>query len=362
MLKSIQFIVSMRIRIKRLPLKTPVTVTDVARRANVSTSTVSLVVNGQFHRVSSETREKIEVIIQELGYTPNRIARYLRRQDTQTIGVITAGISHSVFGDIVEAIEEITVETGYQVLIARAENASKEPAVVKAMVSSQVSGVIFVSHSERMNNGAMETLTKAGIPFVCVNRWLENEDYNRVYWDNRQGIREAVAHLAGKGHRRIAYLGDMSENVSLRQVERRDGYLEEMNLRQFPTEGLVHNAGYLQTTQIIQKLLGLPLNQRPTAIVLEDDIMATGVYSVARAANIRIPEDLAVIGFSDREFAAYLTPSLTTVSLPVRDTGRLSASTLLQLLAEGPNSNRAPVNLRSSCYLVFRRSCGCTFN
>jgi LacI family transcriptional regulator len=95
--------------------------------------------------------------------------------------------------------------------------------------------------------------------------------------------------------------------------------------------------------------------------VLEDDTMAVGVYNAVRSAGLRIPEDLAVIGFTDREFAPYLTPSLTTVSLPVRDAGRLSASTLLRLLREPSNGNGyIPQTLQASCYLVVRRSCGCS--
>jgi DNA-binding LacI/PurR family transcriptional regulator len=338
-----------------------ITVVDIAKRAKVSTSTVSLIVNGHFHRVSPETRERVENIIQELGYSPNRIARNLRRQDTQTIGVITAAISHSVFGEIVEAIEEIAVENGYQVLIARAENDLREPAVVATMIDSKVSGVIFVSHSEKMSNAALHELSKAEVPFVVINRWLENEPFHRVYWDNRQGIREAVAHLAQKGHRRIAYLGDHPANLSLRQVERREGYLEEMQRRRLSTEGLLLQEGYVMTAQMCHRLLSLPPDQRPTAVVLEDDTMAVGVYNAVRSAGLRIPEDLAVIGFTDREFAPYLTPSLTTVSLPVRDAGRLSASTLLRLLREPSNGNGyIPQTLQASCYLVVRRSCGCS--
>ncbi len=340
-------------------MKTPVTVVDIARRAKVSTSTVSLVVNGHFHRVSPETREKVETLVKELGYTPNRVARNLRRQDTQTIGVITAAISHSVFGEIVEVIEEAMVEEGFQVLIARAEHDFREPAVVNTMISSQVSGVIFISHSERMNNDALHNLEASGIPFIVINRWLENEPFHRVYWDNRQGMRDAVAHLAGKGHQRIAFLGNRLDAISLRHVERLEGYLDEMQRRRLPTEGLILTEGYVAAAQMTTTLLAQPLQRRPTAIVVEDDLMAAGVIGAVRSAGLSIPEDVALIGFTDREYARYLTPALTTVSLPIRDTGRQSALNLLKLIKGENEPPPEPINLKSSCQLVIRRSCGC---
>ncbi len=319
----------------------PVTLKELAARAGVHPSTVSRVVNNDpVLRVSAETRARIEALLEETDYRPDVVARSLRLRHTFVLAMIIPDITNPLFANIFMGIEEVAGERGYGVILANTGgSAERERAHLKSLQARRVDGLILASVSLR--DPSVRWLRERGIKHVLVNRYSSEQD-PFVGADDFAGGTMATRHLIALGHRRIAHLAG-SPGVST-AVERRRGYLqalEDAGIR--PDRSLVIDSGYLEATgrQAMDRLLQLP--EPPTAVFAVNDMAAMGAHAAILDRGLRIPEDVAIVGYNDVPLAARLAPPLTTLRVPVRDFGRISAEMLLEQIQSGRSVGRRVV-------------------
>jgi LacI family transcriptional regulator len=329
-----------------------VTIDDVARGANVSRQTVSRVLNGK-GEISQTTRERVQAVIDELGYRPNLLARSLITRTTHTIGLVVPDISQPFFPEIARGIKDHAHAAGYQMLLAyTAEQPIQEVESLHQMREQRVDGVI-VANSRLDPETLAEALDGLG-PVVLTNRSLPGP-FGSVIWSGYEsGGRHLAEHLLERGHTRIGYLD--AEPSTTAGAQRFSGYVQalhaadiEFDERLVATAAATPQGGAAATRRL------LALDDPPTAIVAYNDIMAVGALHACHAAGRRLPADVAVVGFGDAPLAAWLTPALTTVQVPLHQIGQQAAALLLSLLrGEAPRT----VSIDVEPILVVRASSG----
>ena len=334
-----------------------VTIHQIAQAAGVSIATVSRVLTNSAHPVSTDTSRRVWQAADELGYRPNYVARGLRTEQTYTVGVITDDIVSDFTPPIVRAVQDRLKKDGYYCVIISADrNPDVQAEAVEDMLDRGVDGVVFV---ESWHHSALGLLEQAGKPYVYVHRQFEQTFYPSVVPDEFYGSRLAVRHLLDRGHRRIAYInGPQHYYVSDIRLE---GYRTELNLAGIAFDpGLVARgtwkveSGYQAMQTILQQ--GDP----PTAVFVANDLMAVGAIYAIQDAGLRTPQDIAIVGYDNREIAALVRPALTTVTLPCYEMGEEAAALLLRLLT--PNGHEAEQEERTELKvrgrLIVRQSCG----
>lgn len=307
------------------------TIKDVAARAGVSINTVSRVINDK-GEVSQETREKILEAIESLKFRPNSFARSLQGKKSHFMGQIVTDCTNPTNAQQIRAVQNITANQGYSVMLADTnEQHERELAAVELMVEKFVDG--FLITPLQFDNSHLFKLHQEGtVPFVLTNRLIEGLEVDAVLHDNFKGAYEATKHLIETGHTRIAYI------TSRRQVwtvkERLAGYraaLAEAKL-DYDEELVVQiNLDLESAFQATNYLLKLP--KRPTAIFAYNDFMAVGVIRALKEAGIRIPGDMALVGYDDIIYAQFLEVPLTTVRQPTQALGEAAAEVLLRRIA-----------------------------
>ncbi|HSR23744.1 MAG TPA: LacI family DNA-binding transcriptional regulator [Candidatus Eisenbacteria bacterium] len=319
----------------------PVTLKELAARAGVHPSTVSRVVNNDpVLRVSAETRARIEALLVETDYRPDGVARSLRLRQTFVLAMLIPDITNPLFANIFLGIEEAAGERGYGVILANtAGTAERERAHLRSLQARRVDGLVLASVSLR--DPSVRWLREQGIKHVLVNRYSSERD-PFVGADDLAGGRMATRHLVALGHRRIAHLAG-SAGVST-AVQRRRGYLAALAEAGIaPEPELVVESGYLEATgrRAMERLLRL--RRPPTAVFAVNDMAAMGAHAAILASGLRIPEDVAIVGYNDVPLASRLAPPLTTLRVPVRDFGRLSAEMLIEQIQSGRSVRRRVV-------------------
>lgn len=330
----------------------------MARRAAVSPATVSLVLSGRFRegrRVSEETQQRVLAAARELGYSPNHVARSLRQQRTGILALVTPGLS-SYYSDIILAAQRAAMEFGYVVNISIAPQPDTRRRSIELLHGGVADGVIVAHHANELREELRE-LRRRGIPTVAVQDRPPDRSIPAVRVDIDRGARLATSHLIGLGHRRIAYL---TVDPDEPQDGRLHGYraaLAEAGIR-FRRD-LVITTERAQTrlragAATARALLERP-GPRPTAAFVYNDLMAIGVLRSLTGAGVRIPDDIAVIGFDGIEWGAFTTPTLSTVAHPRREQGRIAVEMLCSLLA---GKAVRPVERVLPTDLIVRESCG----
>ena len=324
---------------------------DVAARAGVSYQTVSRVLN-QPGIVRPETRDRVLAAIAETGYTPNRAARALKTTSSSQIGLLTDG--SSLFGpsETVTAIETAAREAGYSVLLTTVGSGvagpAAEPSPGSSLIGSGVDGILVVAAHEGMQ--PVVAAAASTIPVLAVSAQSPaSSDAAVVGVDQRLGARSVVEHLARTGVRSIAHLAGPSDWFDARA--RLDGFVE--GLEGQGLDGVATAPGDWTPRSGYELTRELLASGPPQALFAANDMMAIGALHALHEQGLRVPEDIAVVGFDDTDCAAYLTPSLTTVSQPFAELGRLALHRLLELL-EDPEDPGPPPPL--SPRLVVRRS------
>ena len=329
-----------------------ITIDDVARAASVSRQTVSRVLNGK-GEISQATRERVQRVIAELGYRPNLLARSLITRTTHTIGLVVPDISQPFFPEIARGIKEHAHAAGYQMLLAyTAEQPMQEVESLHQLREQRVDGVI-VANSRLDPDTLAEVLEGLG-PVVLTNRSLPGP-FGSVIWSGYEsGARRLTEHLLERGHTRIGYLD--AEPATTAGAERFYGYLQALHAAEIDfddhllaTAAATPEGGATATRRL------LALDEPPTAVVAYNDIMAVGALHACHAGGRRVPADVAVVGFGDAPLAAWLTPPLTTVQVPLYQIGRLAADLLLSVLRGEPPRT---VSVDLEPILVVRASSG----
>ena len=304
----------------------PVTIADVARRAGVSTATVSRVLSG-LGGARPATRARIETAARDLGYRPSAIARSLKLRTTKTFGLIITNIENPYFPQLVRAVEDAARLDGYALLLCNAaDDPGRESFYLDLLVDRRTDGVIIAASSLGERHRAW--LREARIPIVLVNALARGVRLPSVTSDNRNGGFVAAAHLLDLGHRRLGVLtaGRRNADAPLRQVGVRDA-MSRAGLDPDALAMVVGDPGVVGGETAMSEML----DRHPgvTAIIAYNDLMAIGALRTVRARGGQVPRDVSVIGFDDVDVAAYVEPPLTTISQSTAELGRLAVRLLI---------------------------------
>lgn len=329
------------------------TMADVARRAGVSVSTVSHVVNGT-RFVKDATRRRVMDAIRATGYAPNTIARSLVTASTRSLGLAISAISNFYFTDLVSAIESSARAAGYMLLLADThDDPAEELRVVQALHQRRVDGVLLAP-ATGARGAALRYLTDLGVPAVLVDR-CASARFDQVGTENAGPTARLVAHLAGHGHTRIGLVAGLAKLHT--SAERRRGYRAGLRAVGLPYDpGLVADGGSHadRAGPAVERLLDRP--DPPTALVVANNHMTIGAMRVLRRRGVRVPDDLALAAFDDFEWADTFTPRLTTIAQPIAEIGAEAVALLLARLAD---PGHPPRTVRLPATFMRRESCGC---
>ncbi|WP_218131871.1 LacI family DNA-binding transcriptional regulator [Thalassobacillus cyri] len=313
-----------------------VTIKDVARKANVSISTVSRVLNNSGY-TSASVKEKVNKAVDELKFQKNMVATAMIKKQTSTFGLIIPDIKNIFYGELTRAIEDKAHQHGFNVILCNTDNnLEKEKEYLNFLLRKGIDGIIFSTPEINDRNIREVMKSRPDLPMVILGSKVQNVRLDEVLVDNVDGGYTATEHLIDLGHERIGYIGGQPDSYAT--VERLKGFKAAMEERALPLdknhikldEFKIHS-GYEKGKEILAE------NDRPTAIFAGNDAIAVGVYKAARELGIRIPEDLSVIGFDDSQFAEIVDPGLTTIRTPIAEMGEKTVELAVQIIKENKN-------------------------
>lgn len=305
------------------------TIKQIAQELGVHPSTISRALNpATRHMVGDDTRTRIEDAARKAGFAPNAIASSLRTGRSKLIGVFLPDISNMVFSPILKGVAEVLAGEGYATIVSDlSATQGTDPAMVFDLVSRRVEGAILATVSR--NDDLVERCLAEGLPVVLVNRAEGRTRASSVTSDDIQGMRLAMEHLHGLGHRRIGHLAG-PQTLSTGHLRLR-GFREAAEGWDLPPEATPHvecpsysrGAGAAATQALLAERRDL------TAIVAANDLLALGAYEAIAGAGLRIPDDISVVGHNDMPLVDLVSPALTTIRINHRDLGREAACLLM---------------------------------
>ena len=325
---------------------------DVAHRARVSIATVSRVLN-KSQKVVPETRAAVEQALRDLGYRPSRVARRLRMKagNAHLVGLIIPDIQNPFYAEIARGVEDVAYKNEYALLLSNSDdNLEKERFYLNVMRSESVDGLVLPPFDE--SDAAVVEMVRSGMPVVCVDRSLARVKTDLVEVDNYRGAVEAVTHLLDKGHQNIGLIEGRTQVSTSR--ERRRGYLDALAARGIAARKELMRAGdFKQASGRVLANELLDLRKPPTALFVLNNLMAVGALAAVHQRGLRVPQDVAILGFDDLPWAEALDPPLTVVRQPAYEVGRQAMELLLKRIAE---PERPPVTVRLLPELIVRKS------
>ncbi|MCL4119425.1 UNVERIFIED_CONTAM: hypothetical protein GTU68_046565 [Idotea baltica] len=302
---------------------------DVAQLAGVSTATVSRALMNP-EKVSVSTRKRVETAVLEAGYSPNTLARNLRRNESKTIITIVPDICDPYFAEIIRGIEDAAVENDYLVLLGDSgQQKKRESSFVNLVFTKQADGMLLLGTDHPFDVSKPEQ--KNLPPMVMACEFAPELELPTVHIDNLTSAFEAVNYLAQLGHKRIAQISGPTTATLCKF--RQQGYqqaLRRAGVSMNPAYSTVGDFTFEAGAQAVRQLLALP--EQPTAIFCHNDAMAIGAIQEAKKLGLRVPQDLSIVGFDDIQFAQYCDPPLTTISQPRYEIGRQAMLMMLDLL------------------------------
>jgi DNA-binding LacI/PurR family transcriptional regulator len=320
-----------------------ISIADIARVAGVSHTTVSRALH-ESPLISLDTRERIQRLAQEMGYTPNAIAQSLQTRRTGMIGLVVTLIDDPFLSDIVKGVEEVARAAGFSVILSATHNdPDQEMAVIETFHRRRVDGILVAS--SRITSKYKKRLDQIRVPTVLINSQAESQD-DLLHWvavDDRLGAQLAVEHLLRLGHRSIGYLG-VSCRPRSNQL-RFQGYQNAL-----ASAGMSYYDGWVviapgkeasdeEDVAAGQSLLPQLLSSGSSAVFCYNDMVAIGALIACQERGIAVPQQLSVVGFDDIRMASYVTPPLTTIHQPKVELGQLAAEVMLDLLHSRPGKN-----------------------
>jgi len=321
-------------------MRTPVTIRDVARLAEVHPGTVSRALNPETRTlVNDETAARVLAAAGELGYHPNPIARGLKTNRSYTVGVLIPDLTNPLFPPIVRGIDDRLVADGYTPLLVNTDgDPERERLRIEAMLARQVDG--FIAATARLDAEPLAEVSLNGQPVVLVNRSFEDGSLSSVTVDDRTGSRLAVDHVVALGHEQIGYVAG-PQNVSTGHL-RYLGFLAatEEHLLPAPPERIAFAGAFTEEAGAHACAQVLAADPGVTAIIAANDLLAMGCYEALAADGLACPEAVSIVGFNDMLFIDKLRPPLTSVRVPQREIGFAAAGLLLDQLGDDPPAPR----------------------
>lgn len=308
-----------------------ITIYDIAKKLNLATSTISRALKDH-PSISEKTIKKVKKTVEEMGYVPNTLAAGLRGNKTNTIGVLIPTITQPFLSSLISGIEITAQKSGYNVIIMQSHDSyDEEVSLAKSLYSSRVSGVISSLAMETRDTSHFQQFISSNIPLVFVDRVPKDFNTFRVIIDNYAAGYKATKHLIEQGCIRIAHLTAGSEFGNL-YSERKRGYIDALKDHNLPLiEELIVNlktVTYEEGAKASNKLFDLKL--RPDGIFASGDIIAVSAIQTAKKRGIKIPEELAIIGFNNDPISQIIDPNLSTITHPAAKMGKASAEIILK--------------------------------
>jgi LacI family transcriptional regulator, galactose operon repressor len=342
-----------------MPPRSP-TSHDVARLAAVSRTTVSYVLNNSDSgiAISKATRQRVLDAARDLGYHPNAAARSLRRQRAGVVGLVTYDPSNRMGSNafmwlVMDGVLSELGPTGIRLIVEAANDGRPDPCV-SLVREGHVDGLIVTG--ARPANTELRVLHADGIPIVLWGR-LSESDLPYVDIDNIAAGRAAVEHLLDLGHTRIGCITNAPPLTDTAAADRLEGYRSALESRGHPfDESLVRGGHFDERSGLVAMTSLLERTERPTAVFVASDEVALGALKAAKTAGVRVPDELAIVGFDDLPIATFVEPALTTVRVPAREIGRVAARALMDAVAD-PTSLREPAQVLTT-ELIVRDSSG----
>jgi LacI family transcriptional regulator len=309
-----------------------VTIKDIAKALGLSTSTVSRALRDSYE-ISPETKKVVLEYAKEINYRPNPIALSLKEKRSRSIGIVISEIANSFFSQAINGMESIAHEQDYNVIITQSrESYDKEVSSLQFLASRSVDGCIISVSTETKDFSHITDLNDRGLPIVCFDRVIDGMEAHKVFADNFKGSYDATNHLIKNGYKRIANLSN-AEALSISK-ERLAGYrkaLEDNNIAF--DESLVKYCAhggmlYEEVDDAMNSIL--KLKQKPDAIFACADKLTTNCMRFCKTKGIKIPDDIAVVGFSNLDLTELLSPSLSVVRQPAFEMGRVAAELLIK--------------------------------
>jgi DNA-binding LacI/PurR family transcriptional regulator len=327
----------------------PATILDVARLAKISKSTVSNVIRGR-DGIAQATRDRVHLAIEQLGYRPNVLARQMVQQKTNVLGVVIGDLANPFYSEMAKQIEHHASARGYRVMFCDTQIDKRlELAGLQSLLDYRVAGLVFLAYAGDAESEKLVKESRVPAAFVtCMADWGDV-----VSADDEKGARVATQHLIDLGHRRIAYIADPSVEDAADQA-RAAGYSRAMAKAALPTR-ILHWQGVdgraLLEASVEEVLLGA---ERVTGIFSSNDLGAIEILDCADRLNIRVPEDLSIVGFDDVMLAGLRRINLTTIAQPKEVLARIAITTLISRITGELSGG----NLRQivECNLVVRGS------
>ena len=303
----------------------------IAKRANVSTATVSRTLN-QSGPVKAATARKVWRAATELNYYPNSHARALVSGRSRLIGLIVSDITNPFFPELIRTFEGLAAHKQYDLLLTSTDyDTSRMTACLRRMLERKVDGVAMMT--SEMDAGLIKELARRNVPIVFMDVGQIGPRMSHVSIDYGNGVRQAVDHIVGLGHRHVAFISGPLDLHSART--RRQAFVDGLRQHEVPLERKFVREG-THTAEGGEKAMNelLALARRPTAVVCSNDWTAIGALHAIHAAGLRVPEDLSLVGFDDIPLSSYITPSLTSVRMSARDVGAAAFQALFSLIGE----------------------------
>jgi LacI family transcriptional regulator len=312
------------------------TIRDVAAEAGVNPSTVSRVLSGnRAETIRLETKQRVLDAAGRLGYRPSVLARSLRLQKTMTLGMLVPDITNPFFSSIIKGAEDAARARGYNLILCNSEDEpEREASCLHALRDHEVDGLLIAS--SQMGDDTIDGLREEAYPFVLLNRATNGGDDLAVVVDNYAAARDAIAHLAALGHRRVGHVA--GPQTTMTGADRYEGYRAAVR-----DHGLADDDGLSVEADAFSieagnRALGVMLEgpARPTAVFGANDLIAIGMLQRLREMGARVPGDLSIVGFNDIPLAGLLEPALTTVRVPQLEMGAVGARLLIDRLEGRP--------------------------
>lgn len=325
---------------------------EIARRAKVSTATVSRAIN-RVPSVDPQLSKRVWKVVEELGYFPNTQARALVSGRSRIFGLIVSEITNPFFPEIVQTFENLAVENNYEILLTSTVHDPRRMELsVRRMIERRVDGVAILTFG--MEESLLEHLRFRKVPLVFVDVGPDAPYIANIRIDYQNGIRQAVQHLAALRHTRIAFI--MGPRQLKSAMARRDAFIQSMTEIGLSPDLIIEGTHTLEGgMRALNELIAL--RPRPTAILCSNDMTAIGVMREAYDLNVRIPADISLVGFDDIRLAQFMTPPLTTVQMSQTELASLAFQALLNEMDEGSATPRAQ-EYKLNTNLILRRSTG----
>lgn len=334
-----------------------VTIKDIARELNVSSSTVSRALK-DYPGISDETKRKVRELAEKMDYRPNAIALSLRKSRSFTIGVIIPEVVHFFFSTVISGIEEVAFDRGYKVILTQTnEKLIREKSSIDTMLSNQIDGVLVSFSKETTNFDHFSSLLDKGFPIVFFDRVPDISNAITVTVDDYSGAYEATKHLLHQGYRKIVHLSGPS-NLKISK-ERERGYTDALLNHGFTpdpsfivecTRGSDDEAQKI-TSEILQNF-----PKKPDAFFANNDMAAVGAMLACKSAGLRVPEDVGIVGFSNWQFCSMIDPSLSSVAQPGFNMGAKATEILLDLVEKKIQLNEFSNSVVLETELLIRKS------